>query len=194
MTTIASVVEGHGEVQALPVLLRRLAEHVAPEVPIQQPWRLPRGRFGTVALATAVAVSARRVTGPGGILVLLDADDDCPVELAAHVRAAASPERISVPLSVVVADREYEAWFLASCLTVRQHVDVSLDFDFSDDPDGPRDSKYRLERHLTTGKYSETRHQPAFSSLIDVEVASAGSRSFRKLTAEVSSLRGCPRG
>lgn len=45
--TIASVVEGHGEVRALPVLLRRMAAAIAPEsfLRLPQPHRVPKSKL-----------------------------------------------------------------------------------------------------------------------------------------------------
>jgi len=44
---IASIVEGHGEVQALPILLRRLAKDLAPNVDLRlnPPLRVKAGSF-----------------------------------------------------------------------------------------------------------------------------------------------------
>ena len=51
----------------------------------------------------------------GSVLILFDADDDCPKELAAVPRVG--PEgrsSFNAGCSVVIANREYEAWFLAT--------------------------------------------------------------------------------
>jgi hypothetical protein len=47
------------------------------------PMRVPRGKV-TIAggIEKAVSAAAIRVQGDGGVLVLLDADDDCPAQLA----------------------------------------------------------------------------------------------------------------
>lgn len=47
MRVVVSIVEGDGEVAALPVLLRRIGAWLSPEVPatISQPIRVRRGRF-----------------------------------------------------------------------------------------------------------------------------------------------------
>jgi len=44
---IASIVEGHGEVEAVPVLIRRVATHVAPNVAVAvpRPHRRPRSKL-----------------------------------------------------------------------------------------------------------------------------------------------------
>jgi hypothetical protein len=50
----------------------------------------------------------------GGVLVLIDADDDCPAHLGPALLARAREARSDVPVSVVLANREFEAWFLAA--------------------------------------------------------------------------------
>lgn len=83
--TIASVVEGHGDVAALPILVRRVANECYDcyDVLIPKPHRVPRNQMvkGDF-LRRAVAMQSVRVAQRGGVLVVADADDDCPVELA----------------------------------------------------------------------------------------------------------------
>lgn len=84
IVTIASIVEGHGEVSALPKLLYRLAAEF-PMVDLRTPkppWRRPRGSL-IAPNGIEREVASNSWVGPcGGILVVLDADDDCPAELA----------------------------------------------------------------------------------------------------------------
>ena len=117
MTTIAAIVEGEGDVHALPVLLRRLAQTRGVfDFIIPTPIRVARDRFlrrdeefrRMLLLASAKA-------GPGGtVLVLLDADDDCPADLAQESTVRARQILPGANLAVVIANREYEAWFLAA--------------------------------------------------------------------------------
>lgn len=190
MKTIATVVEGHGEVQALPILLRRLAQEVAgtASVAVPTPFRLPRGQFQRAdELERAVAVAARRVPGAGGVLVLADADDDCPVELAADLLARAQSVAAGRRVEVVLAQREYEAWFLASLESLGAHPDVHVAGPFAGYPESIRNAKGRVAQFMPNAKYSETRHQPAFSALMDLEAAAA-CRSFRKLQSSMERL------
>ncbi|MGZ8992103.1 MAG: hypothetical protein ACXW23_19545 [Telluria sp.] len=43
-----------------------------------------------------------------------DGDDDCPVSKAAEIQRRAQPVIAHQPLSVILANREYEAWFIAA--------------------------------------------------------------------------------
>ena len=54
------------------------------------------------------------------ILVLLDADDDCPVTVnLSNLSQRCEPFQSICPVEVVYAHREYESWFLASLDTIK---------------------------------------------------------------------------
>lgn len=183
---IATVVEGHGEVAALPVLLRVVAAHLGRQVVVPTPFRQPRSKLVLPSeLDKAVRVVGARVNGAGGTLVLLDADDDCPVALRGRLSSSLSAARGRV--EIVVANREFEAWFLASITSLRGHRSVAGDASWVADPDEPRDAKKRLEQQMVES-YKETRHQPAFSARVDVDAALDRSRSFRRFVHAVKTL------
>jgi hypothetical protein len=51
---------------------------------------------------------------PDAILVLVDADDECPVEEARSLVDRARALDLGVPVAVVYAKCEYETWFISS--------------------------------------------------------------------------------
>src|ERR1700688_1879555 len=143
---IQPIVEGQGEVAAVPVLLRRLRDEA-------QCWRLEVGnphrrrRSQLVkkdSLQSAVQVAALR-DHCAGILVLLDADDDCPKELAPTLQEWAQEAAGEKPCVVVMANREYEAWFLASIEALRGKAGILPDAASHSQPEIPRDAKGELE-------------------------------------------------
>ena len=89
--------------EAVPILLRRVAAQVSPNFAVQAlpPIRVHRtGILTGDLLERAVEFAARQSGEQGRILILLDADDDCPKELAAEMlrRAeAARQDRIIQP-------------------------------------------------------------------------------------------------
>ena len=88
MPTIATIVEDHGEVDAVPILLRRIAKRVTPGVGVQlpPPIRVKRNQaLKANELERAVELAARQAGEDGRILILLDADSDCPGQLAPEV-------------------------------------------------------------------------------------------------------------
>jgi hypothetical protein len=82
---IAAVVEGQGEVAAVPVLLSRLLSEIAPGryFDLPRPYRIGRGTLlAPSGIERAVAAIGEQRGPRVGVLVLLDADDDCPAELS----------------------------------------------------------------------------------------------------------------
>ena len=100
MPTITTIVEGHGEVDAVPILIRRIAERALPGVNVQVPLpiRVERNRLLKAReLERAVELAARLTGQDGCILILLDADDDCPAEIAPQiVLTGPSAEKLDV--------------------------------------------------------------------------------------------------
>src|SRR5258706_9481012 len=58
-----------------------------------------------------VEFAALKNKGQGSILVLLDCDDGCPAVDGPELLKRASGARGDLLISVVLAKREYEAWF-----------------------------------------------------------------------------------
>lgn len=192
MVTIASIVEGDGEVEALPVLIRRIASVVTPEDPprVERPIRVPRGRLlKAEELERAVKLAARRA-GPGGrILVVFDADDDCPRELGTKVLGRATSARTDRHIRVVLAKREYEAWFLAAAESIAGRRELSADLVAPEVPEAIRDAKGWLSARMPRGRaYRETRDQAALSATFDLKQARRSAPSFAKLWRDVEAL------
>ena len=187
MTNVVAIVEGDGEVQALPVLLRRLSAWKTPQstVKFETPIRVRRDRFVNRddEFRRHVLLAAAKCRDDGWILILLDADDDCPAifgaQLLERARGVARHRRISV----VLANREYEAWFIAAALSLngcRGFFATSG----AVDPELPRNAKGWIEDRMSSRSYGEITDQSAFSARMDLEQAYARSRSFRKLCTE----------
>lgn len=184
MTNIVCIVEGDGEVQALPVLLRRLIEsRCAYHIDIPVPIRVRRDQFlqrndefrGKLLLAGAKAGLA------GAVLILLDADDDCPVTLATNVTERAADVLPHSHVCVVIANREYEAWFLAGAASLAGKRGLREDLAPPHNPDEMRDAKGWLSEHIQNYRYHPVSDQPALTAYLDIELAAQSSRSLRKL-------------
>ena len=191
---IASIVEGDGEEEALPVLLRRIIEEFdvssAWSIRLHPPIRRDRGLLVQEShLTHAVDLAARQLTGPGAILVLLDADADCPAELAPKLFQWAQAVRSDRLISVVLAKVEYEAWFLAAVESLRGHRGLPDDLSAPPDPEAVSGAKEWLTRHMPRGRpYNPTSHQASFSAAIDLELARQRAPSFDKLCRDVRRL------
>ncbi len=184
------IVEGQGDEAALPILLRRLCDEAgAWQVDIARPHRRRRTQLVDKALLqSAVQVAALR-EGCAGILIVFDADDDCPKELAPILEAWAIEISGGIPCAVVMANREYEAWFLASIEAFRAHRGISAEAMSHPNPESPRDAKGELEARMVAGaSYSPTVDQPALTAQLDLGAAYRACRSFRKLVRAFGAL------
>ncbi|WP_186142577.1 DUF4276 family protein [Burkholderia gladioli] len=185
--TIASIVEGHGEVVALPLLLRRIAEWKTPNVyvDVPTPIRVHKDKFlnRDDEFRRHLLLAANRCGGDGWVLVLLDADDDCPMTRGAEILRRAQACIPDHRVSVVLANREYEAWFIAAAESL--HGQRGFVFDAHDliDAETPRNAKGWIGLRMGGG-YGEVLDQPAFSARMNLQQAFNGSRSFRKLCDE----------
>ena len=196
---IACIVEGEGEKQALPVLLRRIIAEIDPSIYVQVTahWLPKDKQKQQTLLHNFIDLTVRRITRPGAILILLDADDDCPAELGPRLLSWARAARSDVPIAVTVANREYEAWFLASAESLRGHRGLAADFSPPADPEAIRGAKERLSEHMPAGEpYAPTVHQASFSQMIDPEAARRAPsfaklcRDIRRLVAELQAWTG----
>lgn len=186
---IQPIVEGHGEVQAVPVLLRRLLDeaqvfdrHIFP------PIRRKRSEFEDES-PLRKAIQLALLSNCSAILVLFDGDDSCPREHGPRVQRWAQDQAGEVPCVVVMAWREYEAWFLATMESLRNQRGVRADAVSHPDPETPRDAKGVLEDSLEPGlSYFERADQPAFSASFDLGLAFRRTRSFRRMVSALGAL------
>jgi hypothetical protein len=193
LPTIAPIVEGDGEVRAVPRLLHRIAAELGvPDLLTPTPMRIPRGKMTMIGgIERAVAAEALRVPGKGGVLILLDADDDCPAECGPHLLARAQTARPDKRVSVVLANREFEAWFLAAAPSLAGQFGFPADFAPPNNPESPRDCKGLLTRARPKGQpYKETVDQAPLTSAFDLKMAREHSGSFDKFYREISHLLG----
>lgn len=132
-------------------------------------------------LERAVELAARRTSREDAILVILDADDDCPAELGPELLERARRARSDRRIYVVIAKSEFESWFIAAARSIAGHRGLELELDIPDDPEAIGDAKGWLSRSSAPGKsYRETLDQPALSQVLSLDEARR-SPSFDKL-------------
>ena len=120
-------------------------------------------------------------------LILLDANSDCPRELAPNVLERAQAARSDHRIQVVLAKMEYEAWFLAVADSLAGLRGIGDDAQAPDDPESIRDAKGWLTRRMTPGRsYREVRDQPALTARMDLQRARSRAPSFDKMWRAVS--------
>jgi len=189
MTAVSCIVEGHGEVASLPILLRRISAWRSPalHIEIPQPIRVPRDRFlnRTDEFTRHLELAAKKSGDEGWILILLDADDDCPRALGQHLIERSRnclPHRM---ISVVLANREFEAWFIGAAQSLNGKRGFLCESnDHHEEAERRRDAKGWIRERMSGKSYGETTDQPAFTSAMDLQQAFDHCRSFRKLCTE----------
>lgn len=189
MPKIVPIVEGDGEVDAVPALLSKLLAEMQ--------------RFDIYVGDVANAHGCGNLTRPGGVerfvgnactksdcgavLILMDADKQCPVELARSLSQRVEAVGVRFPVVTVIAKCEYEAWFLASLETIvgqsfggRPGLPSGLTY--PGEVEGVAAVKSWITQSLPKGRiYKETLDQLAMTRLIDTDKARQRSRSFRRL-------------
>jgi hypothetical protein len=190
MVTIASLVEGEGEVAALPKVLHRLAAELDVTLLTPTPWRKPRSRLVTVGgIEREISAMASRAGPSGGVLVVVDADDACPAKLAPDLLARARAARPGLDIGVVLANREFEAWFLAAAPSLAGRHGFPEGLKVPSDPEAVRGAKEWLTRHRESGHpYKPAVDQAALASTFDIKQARSNSPSFDKLCRDVEGL------
>jgi hypothetical protein len=189
---VTCIVEGHGEVESLPILVRRIHADAqtpwAPDIRRNDVIRVPRSRLlRPEEFERTVELAARRAGADGAVLVLLDADDDLPCVLAPELLRRAHTVRATLSIAVVLAKREYEAWFLAAARSLGGHIGLPTDLDIPADPEAIRDAKGWLRGRTGPRGYRPPVDQPKLTAAMSL-TAARSARSFDKLWRDVRRL------
>jgi hypothetical protein len=188
MVRLGAIVEGHGECEAVPILIRRIAQGLDPALsPIVHPvMRVPASKLVKQGeIERAIELVTRKNAGQGGVLVLLDCEDGCPAQDGPALLRRILKVRSDLPVSVVLAKREFEAWFLAAAESLRGHRGLPTDLTGPPDPEAIRGGKVWLENRMQGGRsYTESSDQPALTAVFDMKAARRA-KSFDKCHREV---------
>ena len=160
-------------------------------VNVLTPYRGKRQKLvkaGELARVLELGVSKLRGAGlhhPSMILMLLDADSDLPCVLGPTLLALARKVRADADVSCVIANRDYETWFVAAAESLTEFLDVSSNSTISDDPERARLGKGWIKANFLGSKYSETADQPRMTEAMDLHLCRQRSPSFDKLCREL---------
>ncbi len=175
---VAPIVEGHGEVQAVPILLRRIAAEYAPalELKINPPLRIKSGSFlrDEDYFQKHVELAARKVKpwSKSCVWILLDCEDDCPAVVGPAILQRAISCRPDTAILVTLAYREYETWFLAAAHSLQGVCNLPADIEPPADPESSRDAKAWLAARMGV-PYNEPNHQPRLTAAFSFAEASS---------------------
>jgi Domain of unknown function (DUF4276) len=189
---LVPIVEGQSEVESAGVLLRRLLHaEGAFDWSVAKPFRVKRNKVVRDGeLEKAITQAQRSRGGAGAIVVVLDADDDCPAELGPGLteRARAATD---LPVAVVLAEREFEGWLLGSKESLRAVRGIAANAVAPPNPQAIRDAKGELSRNMAGGRrYIAVDDQPALVESLDLDLAAERCSSFKRLVRAVGGLRG----
>lgn len=186
---VATIVEGHGEVEALPRLLYRIAEgELSPvELRVNTPIRVKAGSFvnDREYRRRQVTLATEKAAQRGGVvIVLLDCEDDCPAELGPRLLGGAQEIRDDVPILVVLAYREYESWFLSAARSLRGLRGLPTNLEPPENAEAIRDAKGWLGARMNEA-YDPITHQAEFTRTISLTEARSNpsfDRFYRKFS------------
>ena len=189
MPKIVPIVEGPGEVEAVPKLLwKLLTEMGRSDIQIEH----PQNAHGCGNLTTSGGIerfvkNAWTKRECGAVLILVDADKQCPVQIAADFSRRIIAIGVRFPVVIVVAKCEYETWFLASLETIAGvplnggHA-LPADLVYPDEVEDRVGVKGWITQQFPKGRiYKETIDQASMTRLIDLERVRQRSHSFRRL-------------
>jgi hypothetical protein len=184
---IQPIVEGHGEMTAVPELLRRVMTALGTfGVRVRPPIRRPRSDFFMEDRFRGSIQLARLQPDVQAILAVFDLDDDCARDVVPMLLGWGRQEALSLPFGVALARREYEAWFLAAIESLRGKRRIRADATSPADPEAIRDAKGAVSRFMSPVKpYQETADQVALSAQFDLGLTYRRASSFRKLVREL---------
>lgn len=190
LNNIGVIVEGKAENDAANLIIRRILHELLEKytVGVCRPFRLPRGKMTKAdEIERAVPQLIGDRNNVAGILILADADDDCPPGLAENLAVRASLVT-SVPVCVCIAVREFESWFLWGLDSLKGNFGIPADVTFAKNPDEVRDAKGSLTSIMVDRRYLEVDDQPSMSRAVDLNLVRDKSRSFDKFVRSVEKL------
>lgn len=185
------IVEGHGDVESLPILIRRISSELDNskyrEILRNNVIRISRSRLlRNGEVERAVQAASIKLNNTGDVLIVLDSDDDDPetLENSLNTRAKAAAPHLNV--SAVVAVREYEAWLIHSIESLRGKRGLPTDISPPQNPDSIRGAKEWISKRMVGQTYSEIADCAALTAQMDLNLA-LNSDSFKKLCNAVKS-------
>lgn len=182
------LVEGQGDVQALPSLLSRLVPTVVAATMRIQAGKVFAGNWTQVEQL----VELERRKGSEAVLLLLDTDcelDRCPKARAAALQQSLKTVAGNMRAAIVLAECEFETWFIEAAESLRGVRGLPPDLTRPENP-LKRGSKEWLGNLMPHG-YRETQDQKPLASNMDLRLARDRSRSFRKFCRAITYLSGC---
>ena len=193
---VGVIAEGDGDKPAIGVILRRLPGSHEDLVQVQVGEVYNAHGRGNLTRADGIERFSRLAAlGHDAVLVVLDADRDCPLTLAAELAARMKACALGVPAAVVCANHAFECWFLADMESIRGQsvkgrVLLRRAAEIQESPELIVNPKARLRDLLMPQEYyKESSDQPALAALVDLGRVESRCRSFRRLISGLRDLQ-----
>jgi hypothetical protein len=173
---VVAIVGGHGEVEAVPALVKKLSKAKVLHSDIS-PLRFKEDQFLKFGrefkrFCSIAANKARQLNPQGRVLIFLDADDQarCPATVAPMVAKLFSEEHSDVEVLVCMMKREFETMFIYAADSIAGSIDLPSNLVPPPEPDSIRGAKEWLTKQMPRGQsYSETSHQKTLVEVADIE-------------------------
>ena len=192
--SIIAIVEGPGEKAAVPGLVRRILWEWLYRHDISNLKAIPANGKPNLLKKFEKFLEYAISEKCAAILVVLDADSDCPQEKASVLVEKATALNLNVPVAIVYARSEYETWFICSLSQdkgkgIRERLRIPESVTAPSNVEDIRDAKGWLNRNMPSHvAYKETSDQEHLTHHIDLELVHSESRSFRRLCHAVEEL------
>lgn len=175
------VVEGPGDVAAVPLLIGQMASARNLSLPrLGRPVSCSgRGRATREAGLEGFVAAAAARPGCRAVLVVLDGEGDPVCELGPELLARAETAT-SLPVRIILADPLYEAWLVASAESLGL---AGLTYNAA-----KADPVAAIKRALGSKKYVKPVWQPRLTERIDPKRVARRSHSFSRASKRLESL------
>lgn len=206
------LVEGQGDVEAAPVLVKRLlGTHAAFDAVFLDPHPLRVGEYSRLSRSDfgewrRLLQNAMKRKNLGGCVLLLDGDSNAKVDgqpfcaMRAARRLATEAQKVGAgtlfSAAIVFACMEFESWLIAGVESLldkpfqdgRQELPRAVANIPADPESAPRDAKGWFRTLLKTG-YKPTRDQAELTWLVNLtSIRNRNMRSFLRLESAISEL------
>ena len=189
------VIEGKGEIDAVPLLTRRICTELFGFYHFRTtpPVRIPKSKLVQKGeVERAVRLCSYQTGRRGPILVVLDADDDCPAKLGTGLRDGALSLGLPNRVNVVLPKYEFETWFLAAAQSLSGRRGLGQGLKRPPNVEAIRGAKEWLSRKMIGSRtYSPSVDQAALVGAMDLDAArsSASFDRFCRVIAESCGLQ-----
>ncbi len=195
MGKIYVIVEGDGEVQAAPLLIRRILHEYFEYYELQNVESINAHSNDNITKHNGLETlleHTRQKSDCVGVIVLLDAERthyQCVVSLITNLSGRAKNLGLPFPVALVCACCEYESWFLGSIHSLEGKNYLNASISFEGNPEEKCNAKEWINDNIKEGfSYRETRDQVKMTALLDIHHLIENVRSFRRMVHAIEEI------